>query len=292
MHWVMDNLPSATKYVDETVPSKPVTIYDLGFPLGFKGSADIPGTKEGVGYLNNHLLITIKYHTDESFEGARIVGFEIEPSSIKHSYSGAWKNGDTQLATCGGSAPSTPLALDKPGEVVFTYDVKWEYSEVKWASRWDTYLLIGDEQIHWFSIVNSLMIVLFLSGMVAMIMMRTLHRDFNRYNAIEASDEMEEETGWKLVHGDVFRPPALPMLLSVFVGTGVQTLAMSIITMCFAVLGFLSPANRGGLMTAMLLLFVFMGVPAGYSSAFLHKSLKGTDWKKNIVLTSWYCAQF
>ena len=85
---------------------------------------------------------------------------------------------------------------------------------------------------------------------------------------------------------------ALPMLLSVFVGTGVQTLAMSIITMCFAVLGFLSPANRGGLMTAMLLLFVFMGVPAGYSSAFLHKSLKGTDWKKNIVLTSWYCAQF
>ena len=27
----------------------------------------------------------------------------------------------------------------------------------------------------------------------------------------------------------------------------------------FAVLGFLSPANRGGLMTAMLLLYVFMG---------------------------------
>ena len=37
VHWVMDNLPSATKYVDETNPAKPVTIYDLGFPLGFKG---------------------------------------------------------------------------------------------------------------------------------------------------------------------------------------------------------------------------------------------------------------
>ena len=102
------------------------------------------------------------------------------------------------------------------------YDVKWEASEIKWASRWDTYLLMGDEQvcgaparggggphgasrkatrpygpgaahtppprtrthtaasrcrqIHWFSIINSLMIVLFLTGMVAMIMMRTLHR--------------------------------------------------------------------------------------------------------------------
>ena len=76
------------------------------------------------------------------------------------------------------------------------------------------------------------------------------------------------------------------MLLSVSVGTGVQTLTMSVITMAFAVLGFLSPANRGGLMTAMLLLFVFMGVPAGFSSAFLHKTLKGTEWKKNIMLTS------
>ena len=78
----------------------------------------------------------------------------------------------------------------------------------------------------------------------------------------------------------------MPMLLSVSVGTGVQTLTMSVITMAFAVLGFLSPANRGGLMTAMLLLFVFMGVPAGFSSAFLHKTLKGTEWKKNIMLTS------
>eukprot|EP00966_Prymnesium_polylepis_P166965 3859512-Prymnesium_polylepis.1 len=95
--------------------------------------------------------------------------------------------------------------MDTPGEVVFTYDVKWEYSEIKWASRWDTYLLMGDEQIHWFSIINSLMIVLFLSGMVAMIMMRTLHRDFNRYNAAEVSDDVEEETGWKLVRGRI--PP-------------------------------------------------------------------------------------
>jgi len=286
VHWVTDNLPSATKYVDETNPNKPVTIYDLGFPLGFRGSSDIPGTKEGTNYLNNHLLITIKFHKDPSFDGSRIVGFEVEPSSIRHTYSGAWKGGDTSLSTCGGSTGSSPLPMDSAAEVVFTYDVKWEFSDIKWASRWDTYLLMGDEQIHWFSIINSLMIVLFLSGMVAMIMMRTLHRDFNRYNATEAAEDVEEETGWKLVHGDVFRPPPMPMLLSVSVGTGVQTLTMSVITMVFAVLGFLSPANRGGLMTAMLLLFVFMGVPAGFSSAFLHKTLKGTEWKRNILLTS------
>ena len=48
--------------------------------------------------------------------------------------------------------------------------MRWEYSDVKWASRWDVYLYATDEQIHWFSIVNSFMIVLFLSGMLAMIM--------------------------------------------------------------------------------------------------------------------------
>jgi len=35
------------------------------------------------------------------------------------------------------------------------------------------------------SILNSLVIVLFLSGMVAMIMLRTLHKDIARYNQID-----------------------------------------------------------------------------------------------------------
>ena len=37
------------------------------------------------------------------------------------------------------------------------------------------------------SIMNSLVIVLFLSGMVAMIMLRTLHKDIARYNQIDNS---------------------------------------------------------------------------------------------------------
>lgn len=47
-----------------------------------------------------------------------------------------------------------------------------------------------DDQIHWFSIINSLMIVLFLTGMVAMIMMRTLYADVRRYR--EAAENAEE----------------------------------------------------------------------------------------------------
>lgn len=41
-----------------------------------------------------------------------------------------------------------------------------------------------------------------------MIIVRTLRRDIAQYN--REDDDLEdaiEETGWKLVHGDVFRPP-------------------------------------------------------------------------------------
>lgn len=56
---------------------------------------------------------------------------------------------------------------------------------VKWSSRWD-YILdsVPPTNIQWFSILNSLTIVIFLSGMVAMIILRTLHKDIARYNQV------------------------------------------------------------------------------------------------------------
>ena len=39
----------------------------------------------------------------------------------------------------------------------------------------------------------------------------------------EEKAEEREESGWKLVHADVFRPPSeWPMLFCVLVGTGMQ----------------------------------------------------------------------
>lgn len=98
--------------------------------------------------------------------------------------------------------------------------MKWEPSTITWDSRWDVYLHGNpDDEIHYFSIVNSLMIVLFLTGVVAMIMLRTLRKDISSYNDMQTLEEAQEESGWKLVHGDVFRPPSFsPMLLSVLSG--------------------------------------------------------------------------
>jgi transmembrane 9 superfamily protein 2/4 len=184
---------------------------------------------------------------------------------------------------------ANPQAVDgTSATIIWTYDVQWESSPIKWASRWDLYLKITETQIHWFSIINSMMIVFFLTGMVAMIMMRTLHRDLRRYNELDqmTEEEREEETGWKLVHGDVFRPPQHAGLLSILVGTGTQLFGMSTVTLIFAALGFLSPSNRGGLMTAFLVLFVFLGFLAGYTATRYHLMFKLEGWKAHCVRTA------
>jgi len=179
-----------------------------------------------------------------------------------------------------------PQRVDAPGEIVWSYDVRWDFSDVQWASRWDMYVLSTDDQIHWFSIINSLMVVIFLSGMVGMIMLRTLNQDILAYNEVLDEEDAREETGWKLVHGDVFRPPQYFNLLSVAIGTGAQLVACALIVLITACLGFLSPAQRGSLITAMLLLFVFMGIFAGYFSSRMYKMCKGVDWKLNTVMTA------
>ncbi|CAL5419364.1 unnamed protein product [Camellia sinensis] len=287
VNMILDNLPLVVPIQRLDQESPPV--YQLGFHVGLKGQ--YTGSKDEKNFIHNHLKFTVKYHRDMQTDLARIVGFEVKPFSVKHEYEGKWTE-NTHLTTCDPQAKrmvsnnNAPQQVEEKQEIIFTYDVEFQESDVKWASRWDTYLLMSDDQIHWFSIVNSLMIVLFLSGMVAMIMLRTLYRDISKYNELETQEEAQEETGWKLVHGDVFRPPNNSELLCVCAGTGVQFFGMILVTMIFAVLGFLSPSNRGGLMTAMLMLWVFMGLFAGYASARLYKMFKGSEWKKIALRTA------
>ncbi|CAD5181851.1 unnamed protein product [Musa acuminata subsp. malaccensis] len=86
--------------------------------------------------------------------------------------------------------------------------------------------------------------------MVAMIMLRTLYRDASKYNQLE-TQEAQEVTGWKLVHGDVFRAQTNSDLLCVYVGTGVQFfveeishLAVPFTTMFASYVGFKKPAMQ------------------------------------------------
>jgi len=265
VNWLIDNLPAATRYVRQADGSD--FMYMNGFPVGL--------LKNGKYYVHNHVKLELKYHSNpEVYEGYRIVGFEVEPHSIEQKGGGA--AGET--AECQEGVAKPFYDLDEHDEIMYTYDVVWSWSSTRWASRWDTYLKMTGGEIHWFSILNSFLIMLFLSGMVAMILLRTLYRDITRYNELATAEEAAEETGWKLVHGDVFRKPAYSKLLLTSVGSGVQILGMSVVTLVFALLGFLSPAHRGGLLQSMMLLFTFMGILAGYVQARLHKTLGGEGW--------------
>ena len=126
--------------------------------------------------------------------------------------------------------------------------------------------------------------------MVAFILYKTVQHDLNGYNRVKTAEEKREEreeSGWKLVHADVFRPPAnYPMLFAASVGTGVQILVCGTLSVFFAALGFLSPANRGSIMTGMLCFFVITAGIAGYVSARIYKTFGGVGWQRCTLLTA------
>lgn len=291
-HWIIDNMPVTWCYdVEESLkfcnPGFPIGCYvtEQGHP---KDACVISSDfhEKDTFYIFNHVDITISYHVvdkSEGAEGARLVSAKLEPKSVKHA--------KPDQLDCSG----TPMEISNKhqGEVaiIYTYSVKFrEEPAIRWASRWD-YILesMPHTNIQWFSIMNSLVIVLFLSGMVAMIMLRTLHKDIARYNQMDSAEDAQEEFGWKLVHGDVFRPPRKGMLLSVFLGSGTQIFIMTFVTLFFACLGFLSPANRGALMTCAVVLWVLLGTPAGYIAARFYKSFGGEKWKTNVLMTAFLC---
>jgi transmembrane 9 superfamily member 2/4 len=75
VHWLLDNLPVAVRN-DE------LGYVTRGYPVGFV--ATTPKKKKAQHYLFNHVRIIVRYHEEDSeFDGARIVGFEVVPFSIK-----------------------------------------------------------------------------------------------------------------------------------------------------------------------------------------------------------------
>lgn len=301
-NWIIDNLPSAA--LGLTSKGNTQKHYAGGFPIGFIAS----DTNEA--YVYNHVNIVVDYHqADPDVQGYRVVGFAVEPLSINHSFQGDydWDGVATEgfqkaLNTCPPSGEHVSrksikqYQVVKSGEkILYTYDVMWQSSDVPWASRWDVYLSedhLVPAQVHWYSITNSILVVLFLSLLVISILVRNLKRDIAGYNAISAladeeDDDEVDETGWKLVHADVFRPPSTnPMLYCVFIGTGVQIGLTTLLAIMFSAVGFLSPARRGSLMIATLVFYVLLGIASGYTCSRLYKAFRGRKWQ----LCTVFCA--
>lgn len=299
IHVSLDGLPVLMR-------SKDLNYAVRGYPVGFKAPPSFTGLKVDEYYLYNHLRFTISYNKDRSFTGFRVVGFDVHPVSIKHKFDGDIKS-NSQLETCNPEGnekvindPSTYLALrlDESEhakgvstlDVVYSYEVEWVRSRVPWSDRWDIYLIGSpDDEVHYFAIVNSLMIVIFLSGAIATVLLRTLRKDIMAYNELANSleDSEEAQTGWKLVHGDVFRPPKHhPLILSVAVGTGAQLGTAITLTISLALVGIINPMKKGQTLTTIIVLYVLSGSVAGYCSSRLYKFFEAQSWKQNTIITA------
>lgn len=277
IQFLVDNLPAATTITNEVGEEK----LQLGIPIGY--------VENNMVYLYNHVVFTIKYYPAAS-GASRIVGLDVFPASVDlSSYKTTRQKDDVACAITTGSKFPMKLDVDiadKSGlNVVYSYTTKFEECDIAWASRWDVYLTMNHSEIHWFAILNSLVIVLLLAGAVAAILIRTLRRDIDRYNQ-DDDEELVERTGWKLIHGDVLRSPPNVLWLAVFCGTGIQILLMSSWTLAFAMLGMLSPASRGALSTMAIVTFMLMGAVGGFYGARLYRTMGGENWKQLGWLTA------
>jgi len=282
LNWLVDGLPAGQEIIDDFTHTD---FYSPGFLIGQED-------ENSRITFNNHYDIIVEYHeVGGNPDQLRVVGVRVQPESFKY-------DGKAPFDCLSRHEPVVLNEVDDKGTTVqFTYSVYWTPSTTAWATRWDKYLHVFDPKIHWFSLINSAIIVVFLVLTVMSVLVRTLRKDIARYNRLDQinlddlsgtsalEDGVQEDSGWKLVHGDVFRTPSHPLLLSIFLGNGAQLFVMTGLTIMFALLGFLSPSNRGSIGTIMVLLYTVLGFVGGYTSARVYKSFSGDKWKLNIALT-------
>ena len=97
-------------------------------------------------------------------------------------------------------------------------------------------------------------------------------------------ESIEDVTGWKLLHGEVFRTPACAGLLAPLVGSGTQLVFMATGLLILSCFGVLNPSFRGGFVSVGMGLFVFAGLFSGYFSGRLYKTFGGLNWRKNTLI--------
>ena len=273
----LDKLPSARGFFD-LVSKESYTIYQGGIPLGFYEESDNNEKEEYNIY--NHFTFKVSLHEVISNTGKKryeIVGFTTYPSSIRQD--------ENNLIIPNYEFSNLPQSIETNKSVTFTYDVVFEKSNLTLVSRWDNYLHLSSK-IHWLGLINSNLIILIFTLLIIFIFCRAIKKDIDLYNVRVTGDDFIDEYGWKQVCNDVFRKPINSMVLSIFIGNGVQLFAMIFLSLLISIIGVLRPESRGNLLTLMIFMFVLMGILGGYSSARIYKSFKGNNWLKNALFTA------
>ncbi|XP_043704498.1 transmembrane 9 superfamily member 2-like isoform X2 [Telopea speciosissima] len=208
---------------------------------------------------------------------------------FKHVQFDALYNEDQIIDVHAFSDPTDAVDITEDHEtiVTFTYSVLWNASSTRFENRMSKYSrssrLPQHLKIHWFSIINSLVIVLILVGMLAALFLRNLKSDLTKYSHGD-EEEDKEEVGWKHISGDVFRYPPYTSLLCAILGSGTQLLSLVFFVFALALMGVLYPYNRGALLSSLVMTYALTSVIAGYVASSFHSQFLGRGWEKSVLL--------
>ena len=223
--------------------------------------------------------------------------------------------------------PPAPGTAEAPLTLTFTYTVAWTESTTPPARRMDRYaretFLPHHLDVHWFSILNSGVTALLLTGFLATILARVLRADVRRYGAAGgllvdggelgsgggggggsgsgsgflhhqhsyggggaiAADE-DDDAGWKALHADVFRFPPAKASFCAAIGTGAQLLAAASALFAASLFGAFRPHARGAVAAAGLGLYAATAGVAGYVGGSYYRQLGGRAWVRCTLATA------
>lgn len=231
--------------------------------------------------VHNHYNFEVLYYESEQApDEIRIVQFNVAPQSI----------GTAELLPAGVCELPREAGLQTAEAasrgITFSYSVKWSKTTVPFITRWDAYIgtTAGESKVHWYSILNVFSLVLVQSVLLWYLFVRAVRRDIFSYNEEDLLGD-REDSGWKLVSGDVFRPPRGAVVLSMLVGNGLQLFCMALASLLLSVVGMVSSGSRGMLVTLLIGLFVFFASVNGLMTATLTKLFHRRSWQ-TILLTS------
>ncbi|KAF3675375.1 Transmembrane 9 superfamily member 1 [Capsicum annuum] len=119
--------------------------------------------------------------------------------------------------------------------------------------------------------------------------MHTLRNDYAKYacenDDVETADVIEE-SGWKLVHDNVFRPPQNLALLSAVVRTGAQLATLVLLTTRFNNVTLFFKLPRRAIVTTFIVCYALISFISGYVSDGLYSRNAGENCAKSMVLTA------
>ncbi|XP_066486518.1 transmembrane 9 superfamily member 1 [Tiliqua scincoides] len=240
------------------------------------------------------------------------VGYMEESGFLPHSHKiGLWThldfhfewNGDRIIYANVSVRDVKPTSLDDVRtsvlSVTHTYSIRWSETtlerrgERRGSRNEDDGFFPRTLEIHWLSIINSMVLVFLLVGFVVVILMRVLKNDLARYNLDEeassssSGDDFDQgDNGWKIIHTDVFRFPACRSLLCAVLGVGSQFLALGTGIIIMALLGMFNVHRHGAINSAAILLYALTCCISGYVSSNFYRQIGGERWVWNILLTT------